>query len=212
MRFQIVHGVSLLVAADSPVFPISPFPTTLTFSNPFASRWKGLPQTASTDVVAPYSRSGACWQCSSVPPGRIALRQFVHPHSRSPPGCSGRSLPASLIGRPGDGWRFRAGCSIGRPARPGMLAPLHMLTLRCLPPWLLCCRMGRPFRAHHRNCRIQAQYWALTTRIGEMSMPRPPTAHHNPRQFDLFGDPPYAAAPTPQWQALPAETRHTLRS
>jgi len=43
-----------------------------------------------------------------------------------------------------------------------------------------------------------------------MSMPRPPTAHRNPRQFDLFGDPPYAAAPTPQWQALPAETRHTL--
>jgi len=38
----------------------------------------------------------------------------------------------------------------------------------------------------------------------------PPTAHRNPRQFDLFGDPPYAAAPTPQWQALPAETRHTL--
>jgi hypothetical protein len=47
-----------------------------------------------------------------------------------------------------------------------------------------------------------------------MSMPRPPTAHRhphsNPRQFDLFCDPPYAAAPTPQWQALPAETRHTL--
>ena len=41
-------------------------------------------------------------------------------------------------------------------------------------------------------------------------MPRPPTAHRNPRQFDLFGDPPYAAAPTLQWQALPAETRHTL--
>jgi hypothetical protein len=43
-----------------------------------------------------------------------------------------------------------------------------------------------------------------------MSMPRPPTAHRNARQFDLFGDPPYAAAPTLQWQALPAETRHTL--
>ncbi|MEA2908814.1 MAG: hypothetical protein QOJ15_895 [Bradyrhizobium sp.] len=26
----------------------------------------------------------------------------------------------------------------------------------------------------------------------------------------LFGDPPYAAAQPPQWQALPAETRHTL--
>jgi hypothetical protein len=47
-----------------------------------------------------------------------------------------------------------------------------------------------------------------------MSMPRPPTAHRHPhsdaRQFDLFCDPPYAAAQTPQWQALPAETRHTL--
>jgi hypothetical protein len=47
-----------------------------------------------------------------------------------------------------------------------------------------------------------------------MSMPRPPTAHRRPhsnaRQFDLFRDLPYAAAETPQWQALPAETRHTL--
>jgi hypothetical protein len=46
-----------------------------------------------------------------------------------------------------------------------------------------------------------------------MSM-RPPTAHRHPhsnaRQFDLFCDPPTAAAQTPQWQALPAETRHTL--
>ena len=45
-------------------------------------------------------------------------------------------------------------------------------------------------------------------------MPRPPTAHRHPhsnaRQFDLFCDPIYAAAQTPQWQALPAETRHTL--
>jgi cytochrome b561 len=45
-------------------------------------------------------------------------------------------------------------------------------------------------------------------------MPRPPTAHRhahgNPRQFDLFGKLPYAAAPPPPWQALPAETRHTL--
>ena len=35
-------------------------------------------------------------------------------------------------------------------------------------------------------------------RTGEMSMPRPPTAHRHPhsnaRQFDLFCDPPYAAA------------------
>jgi hypothetical protein len=47
-----------------------------------------------------------------------------------------------------------------------------------------------------------------------MSMPRPPTAHSNPPsnpgQFDLFYDPTYAAAQPPQWQALPAETRHTL--
>ena len=39
-------------------------------------------------------------------------------------------------------------------------------------------------------------------------MPRPPTAHRHPHsnahQFDL------SAAQTPQWQALPAETRHTL--
>ena len=45
-------------------------------------------------------------------------------------------------------------------------------------------------------------------------MPRPPTAHRHPhssaRQIDLFGEPPYAAAQTPQWQALPAETRQTL--
>jgi hypothetical protein len=47
-----------------------------------------------------------------------------------------------------------------------------------------------------------------------MSM-RPPTAHRHPhsnaRQFDLFCDPPYAAAQTPQWQALPAETRLMVR-
>src|SRR5713101_10140182 len=43
------------------------------------------------------------------------------------------SVAASLVGRPGDGWRFRPGCSIGRPARPGVLAPLPMLTLRCSP-------------------------------------------------------------------------------
>src|SRR5258706_13966526 len=30
------------------------------------------------------------------------------------------SVAASLVGRPGDGWRFRPGCSIGRPARPGV--------------------------------------------------------------------------------------------
>ena len=45
-------------------------------------------------------------------------------------------------------------------------------------------------------------------------MPRPPTAHRHPHsiahQFDLFCDPPSAAVQTPQWQALPAETRHTL--
>src|SRR6202140_3490023 len=40
------------------------------------------------------------------------------------------SVAASLVGHPGDGWRFRPGCSIGRPARPGVLAPLPMLTLR----------------------------------------------------------------------------------
>src|ERR1700690_4345112 len=75
------------------------------------------------------------------------------------------SVAASLVGDPGDGWRFRPGCSIGRLARPGVLAP-------------------------------------------------PPTAHRHPhsnaRQFDLFCEPPDAAAQTPQWQALPAETRHTL--
>src|SRR5713226_4412759 len=34
------------------------------------------------------------------------------------------SVAASLVRHPGDGWRFRPGCSIGRPARPGVLAPL----------------------------------------------------------------------------------------
>src|SRR5258706_11843142 len=51
------------------------------------------------------------------------------------------SVAASLVGHPGDGWRFRPGCSIGRLARPGVLAPLPMLTLRCSPPWQRCCRM-----------------------------------------------------------------------
>src|SRR5450759_3170475 len=51
------------------------------------------------------------------------------------------SVAASLVGHPGDGWRFRPGCSIGRPAWPGVLAPLLMLTLRCSPPWQRCCRM-----------------------------------------------------------------------
>src|SRR6202163_3776719 len=50
-------------------------------------------------------------------------------------------VAASLVGHPGDGWRFRPGCSIGRPARPGVLAPLPMLTLRCSPPWQCYCRM-----------------------------------------------------------------------
>src|SRR5258707_12422610 len=45
------------------------------------------------------------------------------------------SVVASLVRHPGDGWRFRPGCSIGPPARPGVLAPLPMLTLRCSPPW-----------------------------------------------------------------------------
>jgi hypothetical protein len=48
---------------------------------------------------------------------------------------------ASLVGHPGDGWRFRPGCSIGRPVRPGVLAPHPMLTLRCSAPWQRCCRM-----------------------------------------------------------------------
>src|ERR1700737_2268768 len=51
------------------------------------------------------------------------------------------SVAASLVGHPGDGWGFRPGCSIGRRARPGVLAPLLMLTLRCSPPWQRCCRM-----------------------------------------------------------------------
>jgi NAD(P)-dependent dehydrogenase (short-subunit alcohol dehydrogenase family) len=36
------------------------------------------------------------------------------------------SVAASLVGRPGDGWRFRPGCSIGRPARPGVLAAPYL--------------------------------------------------------------------------------------
>src|SRR3977135_3238598 len=51
------------------------------------------------------------------------------------------SVAASLVGHPGNGWRYRPGCSIGRLARPGVLAPLPMLTLRCSPPWQRCCRM-----------------------------------------------------------------------
>jgi hypothetical protein len=39
---------------------------------------------------------------------------------------------------------------------------------------------------------------------------RSPPSSQQARQFDLFCDPPSAAAQTPQWQALPAETRHTL--
>ena len=45
-------------------------------------------------------------------------------------------------------------------------------------------------------------------------MPHAPTAHRHPhsnaRQFELFGEAPSAAAQTPPWQALPAETRQTL--
>ena len=48
---------------------------------------------------------------------------------------------AYLVGHPCDGWRFRPGCSIGRPARPGVLASFPMLTLRCSPPWQRYCRM-----------------------------------------------------------------------
>src|SRR5258707_14588952 len=50
------------------------------------------------------------------------------------------SVAASLVGRPGDGWRFRPGCSIGRPARPGGLATLPMLILRRSPPLEPRCR------------------------------------------------------------------------
>ena len=39
-------------------------------------------------------------------------------------------------------------------------------------------------QARHRNRGRWAQHWALTTRIGEMSMPRQPTTH----QFDLFSN------------------------
>src|SRR3982074_308213 len=51
------------------------------------------------------------------------------------------SVAASLVGHRGDAWRFRPGCLIGRPAGPGVLAPLPILTLRCSPPWQRCCRM-----------------------------------------------------------------------
>src|ERR1700680_2067909 len=50
------------------------------------------------------------------------------------------SVAASLVGHLRDGWRFRPGCSIGRPARHGVLAPLPMLTLRCSRPWRRCFR------------------------------------------------------------------------
>src|ERR1700688_622678 len=51
------------------------------------------------------------------------------------------SVAASLVGRLRDGWRFRPGCSIGRLARHGVLAPLPMLTLRCSALWQRYCRM-----------------------------------------------------------------------
>jgi len=45
-------------------------------------------------------------------------------------------------------------------------------------------------------------------------MPRPPTAHRHPhsnaRQFDLFCDPPYAAAQTPPHNADACEHRRTI--
>src|SRR5258708_37511683 len=40
------------------------------------------------------------------------------------------SVAASLVVHLRDGWRFRPGCSIGRPARAGMSAPLPMFALR----------------------------------------------------------------------------------
>src|SRR6266550_426098 len=42
------------------------------------------------------------------------------------------SVAASLVGHPGDGWRFRAGCSIGRLTRLGVLAPLPMVDIAVL--------------------------------------------------------------------------------
>jgi hypothetical protein len=51
------------------------------------------------------------------------------------------------------------------------------------------------------------QHWDLTTRIGEMSMPRQPTTH----QFDLFSGPTTVeTAQIPPWQALSEETRRRL--
>jgi hypothetical protein len=37
------------------------------------------------------------------------------------------SVAASLVRHPGDGWRFRPGCSIGRPARPGVFSSSFMV-------------------------------------------------------------------------------------
>lgn len=81
-----------------------------------------------------------------------------------------------------------------------------MLILLRSASWRGCCRTLRPFRVHHRNCGIRAQHCSLTRRIGEMFM-RQPTTY----QFDLFSNPHDAeTAQTPQWQALPIETRQAL--
>jgi hypothetical protein len=96
--------------------------------------------------------------------------------------------------------RFRRHGSILRLSNAATASPVRLC------PRLPCWR-ARPIRLTAISMtRCRATF--------AVAMPRPPTAHRHPhsnaRQFDLLCDAPYAAAQTPQWQALPAETRHTL--
>lgn len=101
------------------------------------------------------------------------------------------------------GWRFLRGCSIGFPARAGASQLLRTSALLRLAPW----RHFSETQEIHRNLRRSAQHWAHTMGIGEMSMPRKPTTC----QFNLFSNPDDAeTTQTPQWQALPAETRRSV--
>src|SRR5258707_5548534 len=76
------------------------------------------------------------------------------------------SVVASLVRHPGDGWRFRPGCSIGPPARPGVLAP-HPLERKAI----LYVRQSSAHQVLH-NRESSALQYAMRDRLTALGWSR----------------------------------------
>src|SRR6202790_2641326 len=124
------------------------------------------------------------------------------------------SVAASLVGHPGDGWRFRPGCSIGRPARPGVLAPLPNVDIAVLTALATLLQdvtsvSGAPSQLRDSSAAL-GSHEANRGDVHAAPAYRSPSSSEQCTSVRSVLLTPYCAAQTRQWRAWPPETRHTL--